>query len=208
MAAGGSSLAEARPDPASVTRTTIRGTFPLLQAEPLIFLVKCLCPPSGLLGDFVEWDRVFNMPPDSRLRSTILLRTLLYQTTAKLPVSLLYLGLPDRRVPRPCERRSVTTVAIGREADEVLALLGCPFAYEYLRKGMRCRTRNGITIEIFTVESFQEKHNVRSATPLVSGDDKHAVIELTSDDSATPEELETLMRSLSPHIHLYSHPKR
>ncbi|PXF43958.1 hypothetical protein BWQ96_06268 [Gracilariopsis chorda] len=199
--------AEPTLDQKSVTRTVIRGTFPLSSAEPIVFLIKCLCSQSGQFGDFNEWDRVYSMSPEtSTPKNSILLRNHSVPNYPDLPVSLFYLGRPERRVTAPCERRSITAVSIGREADAVLSLLGCTFVYEYMRKGLRCRTRNGIVIEIFTIERFQEKHDVHSTIPLLSDDEKYAIIELISDTGASPQELEDLMRHISPHVSLHTHP--
>lgn len=119
----------------------------------------------------------------------------------------MYLGLPDRRVAAPCEKRSITTVALGKEAENLLDVLGCVFAFEYARKGARYRTRNGYVIDVYVVEKLREKHDLQSSDHLVV-DDRHGVVEISSEEGATPEELAAFMQHLQPLVMLRSPPKK
>ncbi|KAI0558439.1 hypothetical protein FGB62_211g010 [Gracilaria domingensis] len=202
-------------DASAIMRTLIRGTLPLTNAAPLIFLLKCLCPEKGQLGEFKEWDRVYNSTLNPSLpNASVRLRTHLPASpnaprhTHAPRHTLMYFGAADARVPAPCERRAVTLVDIGPEADAILSLLGCVFAFEYMRRGLRFRTRNGIIIDMFTIDKFEKRHDIASTTPLVPPENNHAVIELISEQSATPEELQAFVHHLSPYIHIHAPPRR
>lgn len=218
MAVAPTPSAEPKHDPAAVTRSLIRGTFPFSQAEPFAFLIKSLCPETGYLGEFRDWDRVYNAAPDVkapknsiRLRSHIVLAAT-NQTSQKHSqeptFSLIYLGIPDRRVMAPCEKRPVTTVAIGKEADSLLGLLGCVFMYEYVRRGVRHITRQGYVVDLYLVEKLRKPGDVSQSVALSEGEEQYGVVEVISDNGATPEELTAFMQYFAPFVTLRSPPKR
>lgn len=202
-------------DQGIVTRTLVRGTVPPNHLKSVVYLIKSLCPEVGHLGEFRDYDRVYNASPDVkapknsvRLRQHIISPGVPQSTAKEWPVySLMYLGLPDRRVAAPCEKRSITTIALGKEAEKLLNVLGCVFAFEYVRKGVRYRTRNGFVIEVYVVEKLREKHDLQSCDSLV-GDDRHGVVEISSEDGATPEQLAAFMQHLQPLVMLRSPPKK
>lgn len=194
-------------------RTQVRGTIPRIKFVPFICLVKSLCPEVGNLADFREWDRVYTLPIELKSpRTTVRLRQhqVLHGITQTHPAakdhwpawSLIYAGLPDRRVPPPCEKRPVATVAVGKEAEALLTLLGCKFAYEYVRKGLRHRTREGLTVDVYIVERLAKPGDPASSKPIVSGDDQCCVVEVSSDSTApnTHEHIMAFMQYLHPYV--------
>lgn len=199
-------------DPATLNRILIRGTFNLSQLKPFVYLIKSLCPESGHLGEFRDWDRVYNAPTDVKApKNSIRLRTHLVvahghnqsSLNSKDPTfSLMYLGIPDRRVSLPCEKRPVTTVAIGKDANALLNLLGCIFVYEYVRKGVRHRTRHGLTVDVYIVEKLRKPGDPTSCKNITDGDDQHGIVEIISESATTPEQLTTFMQHLSPFVTL------
>lgn len=197
--------ASTKRDHSVVTRILIRGTVPPTHLKSVVYLIKSLCPEVGYPGKFRDYDRVYNASPDVKApKHSIRLRQHLVnpdvpQSTPKDPpmYSLMYLGLPDRRVAAPCEKRSITTVTLGREAESLLNVLGCVFVFEYVRKGVRYRTRNGYVIEVYVIEKLREKHDLKSCDPSVD-DDRYGVVEISSESGATPEELAAFMQHLQP----------
>lgn len=202
--------------PVSVTRTLIRGVFQNSQLVPLVILIRSLCPETGNLGEFRDWDRVYNTPPEIRgPKNNIRLR----QRLVKPGVSpgskdswpafeLRFLGVPDRRVLAPCEKRPVTTVAMGKEADVLVDMLGCVFQFEYVRKGVRYRTRQGYTIDVYEVYKLQKRHDPSNEllAPLIeegaNGQRQPGVVEIVSEEGASPEELTAFMQHLHPWVTL------
>lgn len=201
-----------------VIKTLIRGTFPLPDLQHLVYLVKSLCPEVGHLGEFRDWDRVYSAAPDVKApKNSIRLRNHLVvpgvaqqqqQQREQSPTfSLMYLGIMDRRVPIPCEKRPITTVTLGQEAPGLLTLLGCVFVDEYVRRGVRYRTRAGYTIEVYVVERLLKPGVPKQCVPLVQSD-QHAIVEISSEDGATPEELTAFMQHLQPIVQLRSATKK
>lgn len=206
---------------ASVTvRTLIRGTFALSQLKPFVYLIKSLCPEVGHLGEFRDWDRVYSVAPEIKVNKNWI-RTVLRshlvapgmppsQPGQKAPpgkesfpaYSLLYMGPPDRRVAAPCEKRPVTTVGVGTGAEALLSYLGCSFAYEYVRKGVRYRTRAGYIIEVYIVEKLAHRHDPTTCEPLGSKEEQHGIVEIISEDGALPEDLAAFMQHLQPFVSL------
>ena len=197
----------------AVVRTLVRGTFENPQLKPLVFLLRSLCPESGNLGEFGDWDRVYSNPPDVRgPKNLIRLRHHLVhpglspaQHEPWADVQLRYLGVPDRRVVAPCEKRAITTLGMGKEASALLDLFGCVFQYEYVRKGVRYRTRQGFTVDVYIVLKMTKRHDTskESLAPLVD-DPEHepCVVEVISEDGASVEELMAFMRMLLPYVTL------
>ncbi|CAN8066243.1 unnamed protein product [Agarophyton chilense] len=199
---------EPKTDPNAIMLTVIRGTLPLSNAASFIYFVKCVCPEKGQLGDFRDWNRVYNSCAEAKSpKNSITLRTHLLPESKTPRTTLMYYGLPDRRVPLPCERRAVTSVQIGPEADVLLSLLGCTFAFEYMRRGLRFRIRNGIAIDLFTIEKFKERGNIHSTIPLTP-EQTHAVIEFSSEATNSTEELQAFVHHLPSYIHVHSPPQR
>lgn len=199
----------------SVTRTLIRGTFKMAQLMQIACLVKSLCPEVGHHGEFRDWDCVYNTPPEVRgpknnvrLRSHLVARGV--QVKDHWPdFELSYLGIPDRRVLAPCEKRPVTTIALGKEAETLLSVLGCVFAYEYVRKGVRYRTRQGYTIDVYIINKLEKQHDPSAAVPLFADiEQQNGIVEIISESGATPEELTAFMQHLHPLVTLKSPPPK
>lgn len=218
-------------------RTLVRGTFESPQLKPLVFLLRSLCPDSGCLDEFRDWDRVYNNPPDVRgPKNLIRLRHHLVRPEASssagaatatataasgstssgaaatarwAEVELRYLGVPDRRVAAPGEKRTVTTVGMGKEAVALLEVFGCVFQYEYVRKGVRCRTRQGFTVDVYIVEKMTKRHDVskESLASLVDHpEQKPGVVEVISEEGASVDELMGFMKMLLPYVTLSEAP--
>lgn len=196
-----------------MTRTLIRGTFKNPQLKPLVFLVKSLCPETGHVGEFRDWDRVYNTPSEIRgPKNNIRLRHHIV-TPGQSPgakdqwpaFELRYLGLPDRRVAAPCEKRPVTAVGMGKEAEKLVEVLGCVFQYEYVRKGVRYKSRQGYTIDVYVVHKLKKKHDFsnESLVPLLEdGQQQPGVVEIVSEEGASAEELTAFMQHLQPFVTL------
>lgn len=162
------------------------------------------------MGEFRDWDRVYNPPPDARapknsarLRQHLVVRGPPTPLPSLSAFTLMFYGLPDRRVQVPCEKRPITSAAVGKEAEALLEAMGCSFSYEYVRKGMRYQLREGHYVEVYVVEKLREKHDVKTCEPLV-GDDRHGVVEISSEDGATPDQLAACMQFLQPLVVLRS----
>lgn len=216
LASGNPAAESQRHDPSAVTKSVIRGTFREALLTPLVYLIKSLCPEIGHVGEFGDWDRVYNAGPDVKApKNSIRLRQHLIEpgqsqhaSKENRSYSLMYLGIPDRRVAAPCEKRPVTTVSMGKEADAVLTLIGCVFVYEYVRKGLRYRTRDGLVIEVYIVYKLKKPGDPSSADSLTEGDERYGIVEIISEDGATPEQLTAFMQHLSPFVSLKTQPKK
>lgn len=200
------------------SRTLIRGTFAISKLRPFVNLIGSLCPEVGHLGEFRDWNRVYTVAPEIKinknwircvLRSNLLSSgaTSGQKTTGSgkdtFPMyNLIYMGGPDRRVAAPCEKRPVTTVGIGNGAEALLAVLGCSFNYEYVRKGVRYRTRAGYIIEVYIVEKLQKQHDPSSCKPVGAGEEQHGIVEISCENGASPEDLTAFMHHLQPFVSL------
>lgn len=116
---------------------------------------------------------------------------------------LLYAGLPNRRAPPSIDQRPVTTVAV-RDAEPLLAILGCALAFEYVRKVIRYKTRLGLYIDVFLIERLNTPGDPSStvALPQASADprEQHCVVELWADDLTSLEPLMQFSKYLSPYV--------
>lgn len=207
---GGGTTGDVKGDVTSVNKTVIRGTFNLKDLSTVVYLIKSLCPESGHLGQFRDWDRIYSGPGNNggenrgNQRTTIRLRTHIPLSSGKdgrkdwRCHTLMYLGAPDRRVVGPCEKRPVTTVRISQEADGLLATMGCRLGYEYVRKGVRYRTRNGVLIEVFVVERLRQAGDPSACDP-ISTDGQYVVVEMGNETGIT-DELHGLMGMLGPYV--------
>eukprot|EP00171_Calliarthron_tuberculosum_P017641 IDg17641t1 len=149
---------------AAVMETLVRGTIRVEDLTKVIYLIRALCPEVGQLGEFREHDRSYSSSPEVRgvPKNSIRLRRRILQAGpsdarhANLDHVLLTYGLPDRRVSAPVERRPLSSVAMGHNAPELLSLLGCTMQYEYVRSGLRFRTRSGFTVEVYVIKKLQQ----------------------------------------------------
>lgn len=116
---------------------------------------------------------------------------------------LLYAGLPNRRAPPSIDQRPVTTVAV-RDAEPLLAILGCALAFEYVRKVVRYKTRLGLYIDVFLIERLNTPGDPSStvALPQASTDprEQHCVVELWADNLTSLEPLMQFSKYLSPYV--------
>lgn len=191
-----------------VNETRVRGTISTLELKHLLFVIKSLCPEFGQEGEFHDHDRVYTPSPETRMpKNSIRLRKHLKDVGSARANGLEYVmmtyGLPDRRVPAPCEKRPVSYLAVGKEATEFLPAIGCTLVYEYLRLGMRFRARAGFMIELYMVKKFRKKGDVESAVQISPDpNDHHAVVDVVSETGAAPEELLAFMRHLEPLVQI------
>ena len=206
-----------------VTRMLIRGTFSLTHFPRLVQLVKSLCPETGHLGEFRDYDQVYNPAPETKApKNSIRLRTHLVTPyfsphakeisssmhNASNRFSIIYLGDPERRVQAPCEKRSVTTVSVSADPTQLLSSLGCQFVYEYARKGVRYVNRAGLIVELYGVEKLRTPKDPKKTEPLTDAKDKHGVVEVYSDQGATKDQLFAFMSYLQPLVILRSSTQR
>lgn len=116
---------------------------------------------------------------------------------------LLYAGLPNRRAPPSIDQRPVTTVAV-RDAEPLLAVLGCALAFEYVRKVIRYKTRLGLYIDVFLIERLNTPGDPSSTVPLPQAStdprEQHCVVELWADDLTSLEPLMQFSKYLSPYV--------
>jgi hypothetical protein len=190
--------------------TLVRGAVPLGQLPAVISTVKLLCPDSGHLGKFRDHDRVYNVGPDVRApKAAVRLREHLENPPAEpprpswAPYSLMYYGLIDRRVPAPVEKRPVQTVPVGPEGPELVATLSCIPVHEYVRRGARFRTRAGLVIELYIAEKVPDARDADAQmTDAARGEDeseeKLAIVQVSSDRGAAPEDLLAFINYLAP----------
>lgn len=191
----------------AVTETLIRGAIPLRDLPKLVFLVKSLCPEVGHIGEFRDYDRVYSpakevrLPPNSiRLRKHLVSRPVPGRESWQT-YSLMSLGLPDRRVPPPVEKRPVTTISVGSEMPDFLTAMGCVMQFEYVRRGLRSRTRKGLIVDVYVVEKPSTPGNFSNCVPIQTGE-AHAVVDVISDTGAPPAELFAFMQHLQPIVAL------
>lgn len=199
-------------------RSLVRGTLSLSKLKPFVYLVKSLCPETGQILEFREYDRVYNPSAEVRaMKNSLRLRIRLQQSRTAMPAgqasmaastTLEYAGPPDRRAPPPIERRPITTVAIGRDADALLTALGCSLAFEYLRKIVRHQTRSGLTVDVFLVEKLVQPNDPSTSVPITTQDDQHCVVEIWADDLSSPDTLLTFSQYLSPYVTWHSQSAR
>lgn len=112
------------------------------------------------------------------------------------------MGGPDRRVAPPCERRPITTVEAGVGVEGLLSVLGCTFSYEYIRKGVRYRTRSGYVIEVYIVTKLLNRHEPSASEAVGAGQESHGIVEVSCENGASPEELTAFMQYLQPFVSL------
>lgn len=194
-------------------RSLVRGTIPFTKLKSFVFLIISLCPETGEVSDFREYDRVFNPSPEVRaMKNSLHLRTRLpvRPSSANLggPATLQYAGPIDRRAPAPMERRPVTTVAVGREAPSLLSILGCTLAFEYIRKGVRRRTRTGLTVDAFLLERLLKSGDPSMSEAFMPVEDQHCIVEVWADDLSSPEVLTAFIQHLSPYVTWHSQSAR
>lgn len=188
----------------ATTQALIRGVIARSKLTQVIDLVKLLCPDSGHLGRFREWDRLYALPgmETARVpRSFIRLRSCLDADAPQLhrPTwaahDLMYYGVLDRRAA-PVEKRPLQVVPIGREGPTLLGTLGCKQLHEYVRKGARFRTRSGIIVELYlaiklAVKGDPESARSASAAAKAAGTEPEedlAIVEVFSMDRSVPSE--------------------
>jgi hypothetical protein len=196
---------------AATTELVLRGAVAKKSLSDVINVVGLLCPDTAHMGELVEWERVYTAAPDVRgtarapirLRRSILPPGAAARGLASRPwmqYSLLYYGLPDRRAPVPVEKRPLQVVPVGADGPAVLLSLGCALVHEYVRRGWRFRTRSGLLVEAYYVETLAIPGDPDSATnsALNGPDDMFAVVEVSSDRASNSEDLFTFMSYLTP----------
>lgn len=189
---------------ASALESVVRGALPLARLEAAAALAARLCPDAP--EHFADHERVYNVAADARApRHCVRLRRHLRarpRAPAWAAYALMHYGVPDRRAPPPVERRPVQTVFVGREAPEVVEAMGCVFVHEYVRRGRRLRSRAGFVVDLYVAESLAVPGDPESAVRVAPGEDgaedKFAIVEVRSDEGASPEELLTFMSHLAP----------
>lgn len=200
--AGGSSSSSRQPS-AIVTETLVRGTIKVQDLTRVVFLIRSLCPEVGHLGEFRDHNRVYSPAPEVRgvPKNSIKLRRILKSGPVEtrpgnLEFLLLTHGIADRRVSQPVERRQLTSVGMGEGAMDILNELGCTMQYEYVRSGLRFRTRAGFAVEVYVIKKFTQQGNADSVIYLHKED--HAIVDVVSHDPIEPEELLAFMNYLEP----------
>lgn len=188
----------------TVTETLVRGTIGVNDLPRVLFLIRALCPESGHMGEFRDHDRVYapsseirNIPKNSiRLRKRILQAGPPDTRSLGLDHVLLTYGIVDRRVGLPVERRPLAKVKMGPGAPELLSMLGCTMQYEYVRAGLRYRSRQGFTIEVYVIKKLQQPGNPEGAVGLQNED--HAIVDVVSHSAINPDDLLAFMHCLEP----------
>lgn len=173
----------------SSPRTLLRGTIPNSLLKQAVYLLKALCPESPTFGEFRDYDRIYTPHPDLknpansvRLREHLL--TPGHPNTTPPTYTLFHFSLPDRRMPAPLEKRTITSISVSREARELLPLLGCTLSFEYVRKGVRYKTLDNLVCEVYVVEKVQRGEG-RGCKPLVAedkeetGEERYGVLEVS-----------------------------
>lgn len=206
--AGAADANKKRDTGASTVEMVVRGVLPSSGLEDVLTVVRLLCPDSGDLGRFRDWDRVYNSAPEVRgPRAAVRLRKHLESPRGMgrpdwAEYSLLYYGLLDRRVPSPVEKRPVQTVPMGADAPKVVQTLGCVLQHEYVRQGNRFRTRTGLIVDVFVARPLTTPGDPDSAEAMMTdaGDAEGGliVIEVSSDRGGSPEDLVGLIDHLTP----------
>lgn len=189
-----------------VNETRVRGTIPIAQLKHLLFVIKFLCPEFGQEGEFQDHDRVYTPSPETRMpKNSIRLRKHLKDVGTSRAKGLEYVmmtyGIPDRRVPAPCEKRPVSFLAVGKEATDFLPAIGCTLVFEYVRLGMRFRARAGFMIEVYMIQKLTTSGDAETVVQ-VSPDDNHAIVDIISETGAPPEQLLAFMQHLEPLVQI------
>lgn len=174
----------------SVQESLVRGVFPSSSLADVTSLIRLLCPQTGDLGAFRVHERVYNTAPEIHgPKHCVRLRAHLTPspsaTAAWACYELVHYGTLDRRAPAPVERRAISVVDVGKGGLDLLNVIGCVFAHEFVKRGERFRTRTGMGVECYVLEKVLKEGDAGE----VESVGNLAVVEVRTEGGVAPEDL-------------------